>query len=170
MTSSHPAAPSRDDRSPFLLPLAALAAACLVTLVSFRIFDTDLWQHLVRAKAMLTLRTIPHQEIWTWPIYGTPEKNAAWAFALLLWPFWSLGGVTGLFVWRWLAILSAFGVAWVIGHRLSARGVSALMVVMACAMVFRQRAQPRPETMAMILLGLELWLLESRRQSGKDRT
>src|SRR5215831_1113791 len=150
MTSTRPAAPSRDDRSPFLWPLAALAAACLVTLVSFRIFDTDLWQHLVRAKAMLALRAIPHQQMWTWPIYGTPEKNAAWAFALLLWPFWSLAGVTGLFVWRWLTILAAFGVAWAIARRLGARGVSALVVMVACAMVYRQRAQPRPETVAVI--------------------
>src|SRR2546426_5561681 len=117
---------------------AAVAAACVVVAISFRIFDTDLWQHLVRAKAMLALHAIPRQQIWTWPTYGSPEKNAAWAFALLLWGFWS-AGVTGLFLWRWVAVLSTFGLAWAIARRMGARGLSTLVVLVACAMVYRQR-------------------------------
>ena len=166
-TSPHEA---RAEPAWLTVALAVLAAACLVAVVTFRIFDTDLWQHLVRAKAMLALHAIPRQQMWTWPMYGSPEKNAAWGFALLLWPFWSLGGVTGLFVWRWMAVLAAFGLAWATARRLGARGIATLVVIVACAMVYRQRAQPRPETLAVILLGLELWLLETRRQGGRDRT
>ncbi len=157
-------------RSPWpLAALAVLAAACIVWVVSFRIFDTDLWMHLVRAKAMLALHAIPKRNIWTWPIYGAPERNAAWGFALLLWPFWALGGILGLFVWRWAVALGAFGLAWTTSRRIGARGLAPLVVMVACAMVYRQRAQPRPETVAVILLGLELWLLETRRQGGRDR-
>jgi hypothetical protein len=146
------------------------AAACLLTVATFRIFDTDLWQHLVRAKAMLTLRAIPRTAIWTWPMYGTPEKNAAWGFALLLWPFWSLGQVLGLQVFRWLAILGAFGIAWRVATRLGARGPAGIVGVVGCAMVYRQRLEARPEMVAVVLLGLVLWILETRRHGGADRS
>jgi len=175
--SRRPARPSRssaprvarEEPRPWSLALLLLAAACLLTVATFRLFDTDVWQHLVRAKAMLSLRTIPRTVIWTWPMYGTPDKNAAWGFALLLWPFWALGQVVGLQLFRWLAIVGAFAVAWAVARRLGARGPAALVAIVGCAMVYRQRLEPRPEMIAVVLLGLELWLLESRRQGGADR-
>src|SRR5262252_4354773 len=143
-----------------------VAAACLVTSASFTMFDTDIWQHLVRAKAMLALHTIPRTNVWTWPLYGQPERNAAWAFALLVWPFWKLGGVAGLFAFRWLTMLAVFSAAWLVARRLGARGFATIVVLVACAMVFRIRTQVRPEAIGAILLGLQLWILETRRQGG----
>src|SRR5437867_841431 len=113
--------------------LAVVAALCMLVSVSFQIYDTDLWQHLVRAKAMLALGAIPRDQIWTWANYGSPEKNATWAHALLLWPFWSLGGVWGLFVWRWWTVLATFGISWATARRLGARGLSPWVVLVACA-------------------------------------
>ena len=155
---------------PTWLDLLAIgvAAACLIVATSFQLFDTDVWQHLVRAKAILALKTIPVRQMWTWPMFGAPEKDSAWAFALLVWPFWSLGGVLGLFVWRWLTTLLAFGIAWATARRLGARGVSTLVVMVACAMVYRQRSQVRPEALAAGLLALTIWVLETRRRGGRD--
>jgi hypothetical protein len=149
--------------------LMLVAAACLVVSASFTMFDTDIWQHLVRAKAMLALHTIPRTNVWTWPLYGQPERNAAWAFALLVCPCWQLGSVAGLFVFRWLTMLAVFGAAWLVARRLGARGFGAVVVLVACAMVFRIRTQVRPEAIGAILLGLQLWILETRRQGGPDR-
>ena len=149
--------------------MAVIAAACLVVSVSFQIFDVDLWPQLARARALLTTHTLPHQQMWTWPDYGAPERNATWGHALLLWPFWTVGGVSGLFVWRWLTVLATFGLAWATARTLGARGFSVFVVLVGCAMVYRTRSQMRPETVALILLALELWILESRRRGGPDR-
>src|SRR5207245_107420 len=35
-------------------------------------------------------------------------------------------------------------------------------------LVWRQRSMVRPETLAAVLLGLELWILETRRNGGRD--
>ncbi len=148
--------------------VGAIAATALVLAVSFQIFDTDLWMHLARAKAMVALGSIPQQQIWTWPTYGQPETNASWGFALEIWPFWTLGGETGLFVWRWLSILTAAGVSWLTARRLGARGLVALVAIVMCLLVYRQRAQVRPESLTMVLLALELLILEMRRQKGRD--
>jgi hypothetical protein len=93
----------------------------------------------------------------------------SWLFRALIWPFWSIGGVWGLFVWRWWTTLLAFGLVWAVARRLGARGVTPLVVLALCALVYRQRSMVRPETLVAVLLALELWILEARRHGGPNR-
>jgi hypothetical protein len=150
------AAPSAPATTTSPVPLVTVvAASCLLVAVTFQIFDTDLWMHLSRARAALTLHALPRIQLWTWPTYGAPDPSSpAWGFALLLWPFWKLGGVLGLFVWRWLVTLAVFGVAWRAARQLGARGLFAVITLLACAMIYRPRSQVRPETLAALLLAL----------------
>lgn len=171
-----PAPPRRADVTAITTPgsqvalVAGVATVCLLVAVTFQIFDTDLWMHLTRARAALSLHGLPHQQLWTWPMYGAPDPSSpAWGFAFLVWPFWAIGGVLGLFVWRWLVALAIFGVAWLTARRLGARGLAVVIVLLACAMIYRPRSQVRPETLAALLLALEIWILETRRQGGPDR-
>ena len=154
----------------WIVATAALAAVCMLVAVTFQIFDTDLWLHLTRARAALSLHALPERQLWTWPMYGARDPSSpAWGFVFLIWPFWALGGVPGLFIWRWLVALAAFGVAGLTARRLGARGLAAIVVLLACAMIYRPRSQVRPETLAALLLMLEIWILETRRQGGPDR-
>src|SRR5512135_3160820 len=82
---------------PATLAVALVAAAALVLSVSFALFDSDLWQHLAVGRAIWALREVPRTQVWTWPTYGAPGVTPSWGFRALLWPFWSLGGVHGLF-------------------------------------------------------------------------
>lgn len=153
----------------------AMIAALIVTALfvafsaTFVLFDTDFWQHLLVGKAIWERHAFPTTQLWTWPTYGAPDVNASWGFRALIWPFWSLGGVTGLFVWRWLSILTVFALLWATARKLGARGFMALLVLALCALVYRLRSQIRPETLVAILLALEIWILESRRHGGRDR-
>jgi hypothetical protein len=47
------------------------------------------------------------------------------------------------------------------------RGPPALIVLVVCALVYRQRSQVRPETLGSVLLALQLWLLSTRRGPGR---
>jgi hypothetical protein len=148
--------------------VAALAtAAALVVSVSFLLSDTDMWQHLAVGRAIWILREVPHAQIWTWPTFGRPDVTPSWGFRALLWPFWNLGGITGLFVWRWLTTLVAFGFLWAAARRMGAIGLSPLVVLALCGLVYRQRSQIRPETLVAVLLAVQLWLLESRRAASR---
>ena len=157
---------------PALIVTAAVAAVGLVCSASFRIIDGDFWQHLTVGKAIWQLHAVPRVHLWTWPGYGTPEVLPSWGFAALLWPFWSAGGVVGLFVWRWWTTLAAFGLAWAAARRMGARGLTPLVWIVICSLVYRQRSLVRPETLAAVLLALEIWILEVRRAralaSGSD--
>src|SRR5215813_7413653 len=123
---------------PLVLAVAAVAAVCLVVSVSFRIDDPDLWQHLTVGRAIWELHAVPQRQVWCWPTYGEPQVLPSWGFRALLWPFWTLGGTLGLFVWRWLTTLAAFGLAWAAARRMGARGLAPLVVIALGALLYRQ--------------------------------
>ena len=160
---------------PALIAAALVAAACIVVSVSFRIYDTDIWQHLAVGRAIWSLHHVPTTQLWTWPTWGAPDVNASWGFRALIWPVWHAWGVPGLFAWRWLTTLAAFAILWATARRMGARGFTPLVVLVLCATIYRQRSQVRPETLVSVLLALELWILETRRRApglsepGPDR-
>ena len=167
-TGAHPPA-KPGPRGPWIA-LALAAAACIVVTVSFRIYDPDLWQHLAAGRLLWQTHRFPHAEIWTWPTYGAPSFVPSWGFAVLLWPFFERGGVAGLFAWRWLTTLAAFGLLWATARRMGARGVVPIAMLVIASLVWRQRSMARPETLAAVLLGIELLILETRRNGGRDRS
>jgi hypothetical protein len=94
----------------------------------------------------------------------------SWLFCAVLWPCWALGKLTGLFVWRWLTTLAIFLTCLLTARRSGARGLGPILVIAVCGLIFRFRSQVRPETLASLLMVVELYLLEARRQGGRDRT
>jgi hypothetical protein len=167
------AAPRPDERilaAPAAWIAVAVAAACVLLSVTTRIDDPDVWQHLLVGKAIARLGQVPLTHLWTWPRYGLPDVLPSWGFRALLWPFWSIGGVTGLFVWRWLTTLLTFGILLWTARRAGARGLSPLLVLVVCALTYRLRSQARPETLVAVLLALQLLLIVPRRRALGVRT
>jgi hypothetical protein len=148
---------------------ALVAAACVVLSVSFRISDPDLWQHLLTGRVIWETHSVPARQIWCWPTYGEPQVLPSWGFRALLWPFWQLGGLAGLYAWRWTTTLAAFALLWAAARRMGARGLAPLVVIALAALIYRQRSQVRPETLVAVLLALQVWILETRRSGGPDR-
>jgi len=156
--------PSGSLSRPGFLLVALVAAIAACVSVSHRISDPDVFQHLTVGKALWSGERVLGRHLWSWPTYGTPEVTPSWAFRAMLWPFYDHGGVTGLFVWRWLTTLAAFGALFAAARALGARALVTLAVIVGATLIYRSRSMVRPETLAAVLLGLELWLLESRRR------
>lgn len=129
-----------------------------------------MWQHLLVGKAIWTLRDIPTTHLWSWPTYGALDVNASWGFRALIWPFWKLGGIWGLYVWRWIATLGAFAILLAASRRMGAKGLIPFLVMVVCALTWRYRANIRPETLVAVLFALQIWILETRRSGGPDRS
>lgn len=167
------AAPNRRAARPELpLPTAAwavlvlLAAALMVLVTTFRVYDPDLWQHLRVGRTIWETHAVPHTQVWVWPTYGQPDVPPSWLFRALLWPFWQLGEVHGLFAWRWLTTLATFAFAWAAAREAGAKGPWALVALVWCALLYRYRSQARPETLVAVLMAAQLWVLERRRARG----
>ncbi len=167
------AAPVSAPALPLTHPAMIIAAlACVVSIVlsvSYQISDTDLWQLLVVGKAIWARHAVPTTDEWTWVGYGDPQVTSSWAFRALIWPLWSVLGVAGLFLYKWAATLAAFGLMWVAARRMGARGFVPFVIVAWAALLFRQRAEVRPETLSAVLLALQILILEMWRNGGPDR-
>jgi hypothetical protein len=147
--------------------LVGLVASAIVVLAVTNLLTTpDFWQHLVVGKAIWQLGRIPQEHLWTWPSFGQREVLPSWGFRWLLWPFYAIGGVFGLQVWRWLTTLAAYAAGFVTARRLGARGLTPLVVISLAVLSYRTRAQVRPETLVAMLLALEVMQLERRRIQG----
>ena len=171
LQQAHPPRAAGTPLSHPALWVAALAvAAVLASSVSFELFEPDFWQHLLVGKAIWQTHSVPDRQIWTWPTYGVPDVTPSWLFRALIWPLWSIAGVWGLFAWRWVTTLAAFGLVWATARRMGARGFAALGVLLLCGLAYRVRSQIRPETLVSVLMALQVWLLESHRQGGPDRS
>ncbi len=152
--------------------MLAAAIACIASIVlsvSYQIYDTDLWQLLVVGKAIWARHAVPGTDEWTWVGFGDPQVTSSWAFRALIWPLWSALGITGLFLYKWSATLAAFGLMWLASRRMGARGFVPFVVIAWSVLLFRQRAEVRPETLSAVLLALEILILESWRNGGRDR-
>jgi hypothetical protein len=136
--------------------------------VSFRLYEYDFWEHLAFGRAIWQSGGVPRLQVWTWPDLGAPLVNPSWGFSALLWPFWAAGGEWGLAAWRWLTTALVFVLAWRTARAFGVRAIPTLLVFVVCGLVYRQRSQVRPETLAAVLLALEVWLLEARRP-GRTR-
>ena len=154
---------------PAVLWVALVAAGAILAGVTYRFFDFDLFEHLVVGKYLWTARAIPHTQLWTWPTYGQPAMIPSWLFRALLWPFWEHGGVLGLFAWRWLTTLAAFALLFAAARRMGASPITSLVVLALCALPYRGRTLPRPETVAYVLFAAQILLLEPRRAGGPRR-
>jgi hypothetical protein len=148
----------------------SIALAAVALSVTYVLYETDFWQHLLVGKAIWMLGHVPTRQLWSWSSYGDPEVNSAWLFRVIVWKAWSWGGVWGLQIYRWMSTLAAFALLWATARRMGARGFAALFALTVCVMVYRLRSQVRPETLASVFLALELWILETRRHGGPDRT
>jgi tetratricopeptide (TPR) repeat protein len=155
---------------PAMMAAFAVAAACVLITVSFKLYETDFWHHLLVGRVIWERHAVPTIQMWSWPTYGAPEANSAWAFRALIWPFWTLGGIPGLFVWRWVTTLAVFAILCATARRMGARGFAPLVALVVCALIYRLRSQIRPETLVAVLMALELLILEARRRGGADRS
>lgn len=147
---------------PYALLLLA-GAACALLAVTYPMYDFDLWQHLAVGREIWRSHAVPATQVWSWPTYGQPEIAPSWLFRALLWPVWEAGGLNGVFAWRWVTTLSAFGLLLLAARRMGATGASAILALVWCALLYRQRSQARPETLVAILLAAQLAMLEARR-------
>ena len=157
------AAPPLPLSHPALWLAAAAATACVIATVTFQLWDTDWWQHLVVGREIWRLHRVPNLELWTWPTHGAYDVTVSWAFRALLWPFWDRGGFTGVFVFKWLTTLAAFALLWASARRMGARGLLVFPLLAWAAVIYRQRTQLRPEMLVAVLLALQLWIHERRR-------
>ena len=139
--------------------LFALATGWLLV----RIYDKDIWFHMLIGREILRRGTIPGEEFYKYPLLGQPAAFHEWGFGVLSELARRTAGWPGLALLN--AAVSAGAVLLVAGAALR-RGASRSAVVLLLgplALVASFRFQYRPETMLYLALGATLCVLEAGR-------
>lgn len=144
------------------LTVAVVVVACVLALVTLIVQDTDLWTLLAQGRAIWS-GVPPTSNQWTWLTWGEPQIASSWGFRALLWPLWNGGGVWGVFAWRWISTLAVFAMLYATARTMKAPRLITMVVLVACAVVYRERSEARPETLAAVLFTFSFWILEGRR-------
>lgn len=150
--------------------LTALGVVLVLLVASYRVFDTDFWQHLRIGRVILERGRIPWSHEWTWANLGIPDVNYAWGFDVLLAGVHAALGDAGLTVWKWGIALALFALGRAGARAVGVRDRLVVPLLVLAAVAGRDRLEPRPETIATLLLAASVWVLELRRHGGRDLT
>jgi len=127
-----------------------------------KIFDSDIWFHMVVGREVLRQMGIPDVEFYILPRLGEPGEFHEWGFGALYYLINQYSGYAGMALAN-----AAFGCGILISLHLAARGSTktewwqSLPVIALVLWVIEPRLNFRPETLLYLLLAVEIFLLEN---------
>ena len=145
-----------------LVALAGLAAL-------YRSDDHDYWFHLAAGRSIVE-DGLPTRETWCLAARGQAPWLSEWLFHVLLYGLRLLGGDLGVALWRAAWTAGAMAIVVRLVQTLGAGSWSAVLLAPLVLAVSRDRFQPRPEQIFLVLVLFGILRFESARRSGRDGT
>jgi hypothetical protein len=147
-----------------LLVAVVLGLAGLVQIAP--VGDNDVWWLLKAGEHMVTTRTFPTTDPYSWTAQGAPWLNHTWGFELLLYTAFAAGGVSGLIALQAVFAVATFGVmAWTLG-RDRVPLPWALGLLGLAALATRGFWAPRPQIVTYLGLAV-LWAIVWEYREGR---
>ncbi len=152
-------------------PWAYALACCFLLLILFgahRINDTDMGFHLRTGQWILENHWVPTQEPFAYTVPGHEYLDMEWLYQVPLYLLYVMGGYTLISLAHITLIVLAF---FLLFRRLRITGASLWLcafLMAAAVMASEIRCRVRPEVLSWVLMGLMLWVLESRNRKKGD--
>jgi hypothetical protein len=134
------------------------------------ILDGDLFFHFAYARQMLTTGSLRlDHTIYSWTPTDGGAVYCAWISEILLYGIWSVTGLTGIFVLRYLVVLSVLGLillfAW--RRRLAWSAVTALVLV-ASSILLYAGSLPKPDMFTPLLFTATVYVYATERTRAAE--
>lgn len=139
------------------------ALAVVLMLVTYPIFDLDLFWHLANGRAMVESGRILNSEAFSYTHFGEQFVNHAWLAEVLLYRAWATWGSIGLYVVKWTSVLLTAWLLWLTVRRTGLVAPSALALVPLMVLAGLDRYHVRPELFSIMGVSLLVATLESER-------
>jgi len=143
----------------------ALAGLVQVTPVS----DYDLWWLLKTGEHMVTTRSFPTADPFSWTAQGAYWLNHAWGFELLLYAVYSVAGLAGLVALQVAFALATLGVTYWTLRREEVPVAWALALIALAALATRGFWAPRPQVVTYLATAVLWAIVWEYRQGRGDR-
>jgi Flp pilus assembly protein TadD len=160
-TADCPRPAARDGKRIVEGVLWLLLAALVVSLAIFRITDFDVWWHLKSGQYIITHRTVPTHDIFSYFAQGRTWIAHEWLFEVALFLVYQIAGLTGVIGFNSLIVLVAFTFTFLTLRRLKVDAAIGAPLVITAAFLVTFRAFARPHIVTEALLALYLMVLVS---------
>jgi hypothetical protein len=148
--------------------LTAAVLAAIGCLMVYPIDDLDVWWLLKSGAYMVETRSFPTTDPFSWPAFGAEWINHAWAFQLLLYGVYRLGGTTALILLQAAFAVATFAVLYRV---LRAEGLPrswALAAIGVGGLASYGFWAPRPQIVTYLCLALFWGILRAYRDGRAD--
>ena len=149
--------------------LVAAVLAAIGLLMLYPVDDLDVWWLLRSGAYMVETRSFPTTDPFSGPAFGAEWINHAWAFELLLYGVYRLGGATGLVLLQALFAMATFAVLYAVLRREGAGQGWALIAVAVGGLAARGFWAPRPQLVTYLALAVFWGILRAYRDGRADR-
>lgn len=140
------------------IAIIALLVAIVFLLGCEQVFDTDVWWHVRSGQWILSHKSVPFDDPFTFASAGRPWIDLHWGFQLALAVAHRLGGVPGIVLFAATVCSITFVVAF--ATRKPGRPVGVLAACWVPAIVvLSSRFDPRPEVLSLLLMAAYLAVL-----------
>lgn len=124
----------------------------------FPVKDTDLWWHLRTGQWILQHGQVPTHDLYTFTVPDHPWVDLHWAFEVLLWRGYTLGGIVGLNLAK--CVVTCVAVLLLITARRKDWPVWPMLIAWLPALyLLGGRMYVRPETLTLFYLAVDLAVL-----------
>ena len=147
------------------LPLFGLLVLVVALQNTQPILDGDLFWHLAYAQQMLARHTlIPDATLYSWTPTSSTVIYCAWLAELTLYAIWSLAGLGGVFVLRFLVVATVLALVWHFARRCRIeRSPVAFLVFLGLAELTRAGSAPKPELFSLLFFAIMVFAYSSGR-------
>ena len=145
------------DSKPYAIFIITLLVASVI--VSYPLFDYDLYWHLANGREMLAQRYIVNSEIFSYTRAGTPFVNHEWLAQILLFWIYQLWSGIGLNVFKVVMALLTAAVLYRTCRSVGANSYLASFLTLSTILVCISRFNVRPELFSLLHLALLSYIL-----------
>jgi hypothetical protein len=137
-----------------------------MTLHSSALGDFDIWWHLRAGEWISAHHAVPHTELFSRPMAGTPWLAYSWLFELLTFKLFTRFGLQGLLIYTSSLILLITVALFSLIRRNHRQVPAAAFLTFACMFSMGHLYTPRPWLFTILFFTLELDILLEVRRTG----
>ncbi len=131
---------------------------CVGMVVTFPVFDYDLYWHLANGREMLAQHRIINEEVFSFTRPGVAFSNHEWLAQLILFLIYQHAGWFGLFVFKCVMALATAAILFTACRTLGAHAGTAGVLCVTAVLVGAYRYNIRPELFSLLFMSVIIYL------------
>jgi hypothetical protein len=153
----------RSYQRPIVFVATVLAAAFIVT---FPLYDHDLYWHLANGREMLARQRIINDEVFSFTKFGTEFSNHEWLSQLFLYELYQLADWNGLQLFKIGIAAAVAAIVWFTCRICGAGSLVSALLTVSAIVAGAYRYSVRPELFSLLLVAFVALVLHGYRRAN----